>query len=255
MKNSKITIIGRGFVGKNLYDLYKDQVVSVYNSGNITKLKEKEHDVIFCAAPSGKKWLANKNEEQDLASALSLVEAVSETKYSKLFLFSTVDVYDHDKNITGENSEFFTNQPYGKNRRILEDRLISSSNKVSIIRLPALFGKHLQKNYIFDLLNDNMVEKIKIKSSFQWYFMDNLRQHIGLISRNDMRLVNLVTEPIETELIINSFFPDKKKMLDRSSIGSFYNVKTQHTNTGYFLNKEAVLKEFEEYIKNARNND
>lgn len=254
MKNPKITIIGRGFVGKNLYDSYKDQVVGVYNSDNIAKLKDKEHDVIFCAAPSGKKWLANKNAERDLASVLSLADEINKTKFSKLFLFSTIDVYDHDKKITGEQSEHFTNQPYGENRRILENKLMSNSGKVSIIRLSALFGNHLEKNYIFDLLNNNMVEKIKLNSSFQWYFMNNLKQHIDMIEQKDIPLVNLVSEPIETKLIIDSFFPEKREIIDRDSIGSFYNIKTQHTDIGYFLKKELVLSEIGEYIRNVRNN-
>jgi hypothetical protein len=65
-----------------------------------------------------------------------------------------VDVYHKTYNVD-EKSEINTDNlnAYGLNRRFLEEWVIKNMNKYTIIRLPALFGNGLKKNFLYDLLN------------------------------------------------------------------------------------------------------
>ena len=65
MNNSnKNAIIGStGFIGKNIIEVYDN--FTTYNSKNIENLLKQEHDVVVCAAPSGSKWISNKEPLKD----------------------------------------------------------------------------------------------------------------------------------------------------------------------------------------------
>ncbi len=251
----KATIIGKGFLGKNLLDHYSIYDCQIFDSKNIKDLNKQEHDIIFCAAPSGKKWLVNQNKEQDLFNILSLIDILKITKFKTLILFSTIDVYNNNCIIESENSINYSDEPYGQNRKILENEIMKLSGKTHIIRLPALFGKYLEKNYIFDLLNNNMIDKIKTNSSFQWYPTNKLVEHIEFVIRNNIPLLNLAVEPINTKIIVDSFFLDIKNKTDHETKGIFYDMRSQYAKNKYFLNKKDILPELETYIANVRNNN
>jgi hypothetical protein len=40
--------------------------------------------------------------------------------------------------------------------------------------LPALFGKHIKKNIIYDLLNENEIHNINYNSLYQWYNLSGI---------------------------------------------------------------------------------
>jgi hypothetical protein len=251
----KITIIGKGFLGKNLLDHYSQYNCEVFDSKNINCLSNQEHDIIFCAAPSGKKWLVNQNKEQDLSNILSLINILKITKFKTLILFSTIDVYNNNCIIENESSINYSHEPYGQNRKILENEVMKLAGKTHVIRLPALFGKHLEKNYIFDLLNNNVVDKIKINSSFQWYPTNKLVEHIEFVINNNISLLNLAVEPIDTQSIVDNFFLNIKNKTDHKTKGIFYDMRSQYTKNKYFLNKKDILSELETYIANVRSNN
>jgi hypothetical protein len=71
--------------------------------------------------------------------------------------------------------------------------------------LPALFGKGLKKNIIYDLIHNNQIQNIPLNSSFQWYNLDWLKKDIEIIINNKIQICNLFTEPIETKEIIRLF--------------------------------------------------
>ena len=85
--------------------------------------------------------------------------------------------------------------------------LIAGYACARIARLPALFGRGLKKNVIFDLLNDNQVDKINLAASFQWYPVDRLWDDIEVVRVRDLSLVNLFTEPLGTQRIVDGYFP------------------------------------------------
>jgi len=252
---SKITIIGKGFVGKNLLNQYSEFKHQVYDSKNISLINQQEHDIILCAAPSGKKWLVNQDKQKDLDNIMSLVDILKKTKFKKLILFSTIDIYNNNCVIENEQSINFNIEPYGNNRRIFENEIMQMTDCTHVIRLPALFGNYLEKNYIYDLLNSNMIDKIKMNSSFQWYPISKLREHIEFLIENNIPVLNLSVQPIDTGTIVDTFFPELKNQLNFDTKGIFYDMRSGYINDYYFLNKNIILIEMEKYIRNVRNNN
>ena len=97
----------------------------------------------------------------------------------KLVLISTVDVFRDPVNVD-ENSEIITDglHPYGYNRYKLEQWVRENYENALIIRLPALFGVNLKKNFIYDMINivpsmlkkEKMVELVAIDPIIENYY-------------------------------------------------------------------------------------
>jgi nucleoside-diphosphate-sugar epimerase len=148
----KKALIGyTGFVGKNL-DLgtafdYK------YNSKNIKFILENNYDLVINSGVRAEKFLANKYPEQDLEGINKLKTILKDLKTKKIVHISTIDVYDQPLNVN-ENTviEKEKCQPYGLNRLHLEEFVKESFENYLIVRLPALYGVGLKKNFIYDMM-------------------------------------------------------------------------------------------------------
>ncbi|MGG4394305.1 NAD-dependent epimerase/dehydratase family protein [Paenibacillus thiaminolyticus] len=153
-----------GFVGSNL----KKQMgfTDYYNSQNIKDIENKSYDIIVCAGVKAEKWFATKYPEKDMESINILLNHLQKVKARKFILISTIDVYDKPVDVD-ENTIINVQglQPYGLHRYYVENWVKSNFDDYLILRLPALFGKGLKKNFIFDLLTINpsviMEEKMK----------------------------------------------------------------------------------------------
>lgn len=247
----KTSIIGySGFVGKNLCDQRKFDLY--YNSKNIDKFCEVEHDIVFCAAPSAEKWIANKEPVKDLEKIFNLINCLKNAKIKKLILFSTVDVYG---NFLDKDEDFLIDikkiHPYGRNRFILET-FLSELFDTSVIRLPALFGNHLKKNIIFDLLNNNMISNISKNTSYQWFYLKDLMKEINFVMENDIKLFNCVPESVDTDEIMRRHFREKIQLCSGNS-NINYNIKTKYKSNGFIKNKIEVLKDLESFIHDFNN--
>lgn len=131
-------------------DVYQDQ----YNSSNIGDIIGKDYDLVVCAGVKSAMWLANNEPERDLAEIVALIEKLELCKIGRLVWISTVAVFPDDGGAyTEETGIFETKLAYGVNRRKAERMVAERFPKHCIIRLPALFGKGLKKNLIFDLIN------------------------------------------------------------------------------------------------------
>lgn len=241
----KITLIGNGFVGKTLKKVF--EIDETYTSKNIDFLSEKDREIIFCAAPSGKKWLANKNPLQDAESCNLLCKNIVKTNFQKIVLFSTIDVFQNPIVGNDEFSDKFSNEPYGANRRAIET-VVSNMPNHRIIRLPGLFGEYMEKNYIFDLKTQNNLENVKTQTFFQWLYLEKIRNYIEMMETEDIKILNLATEPIKTEEIIDIFFKESKTKLDNISIGSAYDMRSIHFPGGYLAKKEEILKDLSVFL-------
>lgn len=141
-----------GFVGSNL-----DKQIEFerkYNSKNILDIKNEEFDILYCAGVSAVKWFANQNPEKDIENINSLIDNLKTIKTKKFVLISTIDIYSDLGDVDEDRIPNVLEQDtYGKNRYYLENWVKDNFQDYLIVRLPALFGEGLKKNFIYDLLN------------------------------------------------------------------------------------------------------
>lgn len=198
-----------GFVGNHLKKQHN--FTDFYNSKNFNDMREQYYNLVLCAGVSGTKWIANKEPEKDRTNIKRLEDVLKTIEVNHFILISTIDVYPVKK---GKNEDYeckgMTNDAYGTHRLALEIFCLENFTNCTIIRLPALFGEGLKKNVIYDLLNDNCLEMVNPKSSFQYYCLENLWKDIKKIVDHGIKVINLFTEPLLTEDILLRFFPEKK---------------------------------------------
>jgi hypothetical protein len=118
-----------------------------------------------------------------------------------------------------------------------------------IIRLPGLFGEGLKKNLVFDLLNNSTSEFTHMDSVFQMYYLANLWKDIGIAINNDIKLLNIATEPLTTKEIAKECFG-----LDFRNITSNppANYRVQSKYGRYFGNKDPFLYNKSEVLEDLK---
>lgn len=140
-----------GFVGSNIaaHQTFDDY----YNSKNIQEIVGKEYDLVISSGIAAEKYLANAHPEKDLANIQAFLDTLCQVKIGQLVFISTVDVY---KNPIGQDEASPMDQEdlhaYGKNRLYAEEVVRKAFPSCLIVRLPALFGRNLKKNFIYDFL-------------------------------------------------------------------------------------------------------
>ena len=232
MSNKNIAIIGyTGLIGKNLINQYKSKFKSIdlFNSKNSNNLKDKKYDLVFCSAMPAEKWIANKFPKKDTLNRDKLIKNLSKLSTNLIVLISTIDVHQ--------------NHIYGKNRKYLEKYVQKKFNKYLIIRLPAVFGKGLKKNILFDLLNRNQLDKIYNNDRFQWYDLSYLKKDIEKLKHKINEIHELYSYPLENKFIINLFKnidinQNRKKPL-------IYDIKPKK---GYYISKNIILNRIKKFI-------
>lgn len=193
-----------GFVGSNIAAQHTFD--DLYNTSNIDDIDGKEYDLVVSAATYAEMWKINQDPEGDLAQINGLIEHLKNVKAKKFVLISTVGIY---KNPNGADEdtpiELDGLTPYGTNRHHLE-QFVAENFDALIVRLPGLFGKGLKKNVIFDLLNDNMVDRIHADGVYQYYNLGNIWKDIQTALDNDLKLVNFAVEPVSTREVAKEAF-------------------------------------------------
>ena len=170
-----------GFVGSNLAK--KHHFDGLFNSKNISDAFGKNPDLLIYAGIPARKFYANQNPEEDLAIIKNATENIKKINPQKLVLISTIDVIDKPNNFCETDQIDKTKlQPYGYNRFFLEEWARDNFSDCLIVRLPALFGDNLKKNFIFDIIHPipNVIEKSQFdilaskNSALKKYYQDNL---------------------------------------------------------------------------------
>ncbi|WP_029414759.1 NAD-dependent epimerase/dehydratase family protein [Brevundimonas bacteroides] len=122
-----------------------------YASANIDSIVGESFDTVICAGAPAAMWRANADPEGDLDNLGRLVDAVSQARINQLVLISTIAVLaDPAAGADESTTDFETDHPYGCHRRWLETALVDQFPTL-ILRMPALFGPGLKKNFLFDL--------------------------------------------------------------------------------------------------------
>jgi hypothetical protein len=152
-----------GFVGNNLVN---EQYMHQYNSKNIKDIIGHEFDQVVCCGIRAEKFLANTYPQQDLEGIQALIKVVEQVKCNKFILISTIDIYKEPRDVNEDTSIEVTGlHAYGANRYYMEEFVRSHFDDYLIVRLPALFGKGLKKNFIYDMIYKipSMIMKDKFK--------------------------------------------------------------------------------------------
>ena len=252
-----------GLVGSNLLTKYKFKYL--YNSKNIQDAKYKSFDTIFICCIPAVKWFANKYPDIDLDNIENIKKILKTISAKQIILISTIDIYDNINNNSNENTviNYNNNHNYGKNRYLFETFIKEKFINYYIIRLPALFGKGLKKNIIYDLLNNNNIQQISTNTLFQWYNLEWLKNDIDICINNKINECNLFTEPLETIDILNLFNYDYSnnsnifiKYDTQTKYSSYFNSNNSNnsyinTNTNinnYIRDKKIVLNDIKNFI-------
>lgn len=141
-----------GFVGSNL-SLQTDFDFS-YHSSDIRLAFGTRPDLLVYAGIRAEKYLANQFPQEDLRHISEAMENIQKISPKKLVLISTIDVYPKPVNVDEECMiEGGMQQPYGKNRYLLEQWVENHIRDYLIIRLPGLFGRRIKKNFLYDFIH------------------------------------------------------------------------------------------------------
>ncbi|HCT63575.1 MAG TPA: hypothetical protein DIC19_05695 [Erysipelotrichaceae bacterium] len=302
----KIIVGYTGFVGSNLSN--QTHFDDFFNSKNITQAFGSNPDLCVYAGLSAEKYIANANPLDDLSKVHEAIENIQRINPKFLILISTIDVYP----LTQDKDETYDipltgKETYGRNRLILEKWVEENIREYLIVRLPALFGNGLKKNFIYDYihrtpkmikvqkfkelcpLNSDLekyytkndsgfyqlkdLNKIEIdqlslaldkvgftslnftdsRNQFQFYNLEHLWKHIQIALKNDIKKINLVSEPISAETIF--------KHLENSEFTNHilhepirYDLKTIYYSLyngekGYIFTSKSVLEEINEFTR------
>lgn len=249
----KVALIGHtGFVGGNLLRQYPFS--GCYNSTNIEAIAGKQFDRIVCAGAPATKWKANQEPLADRACLGRLMTALQCVKTQHFVLISTVDVYGK---VNGEDEDCSPADatPYGQHRLELE-QFVRERFASLVVRLPALFGPGLKKNAIYDLINDNQIEKIDSRAVFQFYHVRRLGSDIGIAAKAGLPLVHLATEPVAMAEVARCAF-GREWINHLLGTPPNYDLRTKHAALfggagGYICDKWRVLAELTEFVRTQR---
>jgi nucleoside-diphosphate-sugar epimerase len=248
----KILIGSTGLVGTTLKETIKfDYEFNSKNLNNFLDNEYKDAELYLSCLPATK-WLVNKNIQDDLKNIYNIIDIISKKSYKKVILISTIDVYCNSPFSSDESyAPNVEKLSYGTNRYLFEmlvENFVTTDN-LKIFRLPALYNKHIKKNIIFDLINNNNVNQINANSSFQWYNLDNLCNDIRLYSalHPKRKVFNLFTEPLDSKEIIK-LFPHHKPNVPFAPNRNEYDFKTNLNKTGYTISKDEVLNDIKKFI-------
>ncbi len=138
-----------GFVGSNLMSSHTfSQAV---HSTDVEEAYGSAPKLLVYAGMRAEKYLANRFPKEDKRLAEEALENMKKIQPQKLVLISTIDVYqdskEKDEDSVMEKDASFA---YGYHRQLLEEWVREEFDDVLILRLPALFGKNLKKNFLYD---------------------------------------------------------------------------------------------------------
>jgi len=141
-----------GFVGSNLAGQYSFD--GLFDETNVTDSFGSCPDTCFYAGVPAQKFLANRAPAQDRQTIETAIQNIQRIAPRRLMLISTIDVFQIP---AGPDETAAVNinglHPYGLHRYQLEEWVRENIADHCVVRLPALFGKNLKKNFLYDLIH------------------------------------------------------------------------------------------------------
>lgn len=140
-----------GFVGGHL--ARQHGFGAGFNSRTIGEARGRAFDTVVCAAAPGSMLEANRFPDRDAARIAALIDSLGTIEARRMVLVSTIAVLADFQAEDEGTGAFQEATPYGVNRRALEVACAERFERCLVVRLPALFGAGLKKNFLFDILN------------------------------------------------------------------------------------------------------
>lgn len=243
-----------GLVGQNLrHQVSFDLMFSRTNAEDCLHVEVDE--LVICGLPA-EKWRANLDPVSDWANTQKVQNLIATMHAEHVFLISTVDVYQQPLRVNEESQNLHNEPGYGLHRLLFERFVTSHFPRVTILRLPALFGPGLKKNYLFDALHENQLENISLNSSYQWYPLERLWRDAQVVRNAGVQLCNFAVEPLPTKLWMSRFFPNLLTQCNDNP-GSSYDMITTHgrlfgENGEYMLRNESVMEDMGRFIHRVK---
>jgi len=216
-----------GFVGGTL--LRQRGFDRTYASANIHEIGGERFDTLICAGAPAAKWIANSDPDADFANIERLSQQIARTKARHFVLISTVDVFADSSGVDEDSPiDEAALTAYGRNRLWLERFVQRRFTTSLIVRLPGLVGPGLRKNAIFDLRNDNGLEKLDPRAAFQFYPMVNLWGDILAARDAGLALVHLTAVPLTIEEAAREGFGRTLAATRSTQPPAFYDFQTKY---------------------------
>ena len=139
-----------GFVGGNLRA--KHTFAAVCHSSDIAAQYGTQPDLCVYAGVPAAMFLANADPEADMEVMRTARENLRKIAPNSLVLISSIAVFADSRGRCEDDAPDTDGLPaYGRNRLQLEQWVREDFNDALIVRLPALYGAGLKKNFLFDL--------------------------------------------------------------------------------------------------------
>lgn len=139
-----------GFVGGNLRA--KHTFAAVCHSSDIAAQYGTQPDLCVYAGVPAAMFLANADPEADMKVMRTARENLRKIVPKSLVLISSIAVFVDSRGRCEDDAPDTDGLPaYGRNRLQLEQWVREDFNDALIVRLPALYGAGLKKNFLFDL--------------------------------------------------------------------------------------------------------
>lgn len=233
-----------GFVGSNLHRTGRYD--ALFNSQNSRNMAGQHFSEVVCAGVSAVKWKANKDPETDWHQISALMDVLSTIRADHFVLISTIDVYADPVGVTENDPATETGPAYGAHRARLERFVRDRFPNHVIVRLPALYGRGLKKNALYDLCHDNMVEAIDPRSQLQWYDVERLEDDLARLAPARLRVLNVAVEPVAMSEIAERYFPGRLRPREVDAPAARYDMRTIHAallggSNGYLMERAQVL--------------
>lgn len=214
-----------GFVGSNLWS--SGEFDAGFNSRNIQEAYGTEPELLVYAGLRAEKFLANQFPEKDLELIEEAKKNIMLIKPKKVVLISTVDVYPNPYQVD-ETAQIDkeTLQPYGYNRLLLEEWVREHYPDALIIRLPALYGKGIKKNFIYDYIN-RIPSMLKESKMDELCLQDNEIKAFYTLQENGFYTCNILSKQ-ERKILKNKFSAvgfSALNFTDSRNVYQFYPLK------------------------------
>lgn len=218
----KIAIVGKGAVGSAI-SRFLDVINARYDqfdSSNIDQIFDEEYDLLIYAGVRASKYFADRNVEKDYLHCLRAYDTFERIDATEKILISSIDCSD----------KFDGQSAYGRNRRMLERKVLENCDNAKVLRLPALFGTTVKKNAWYDSVKGadrvelseeyrsrvkeesaknsldesryNILSFVDRSSVFCWYNLDTIGYTIYSILNSKFDLFQCVSYDSENESLI-----------------------------------------------------